>query len=81
MIIAKITKLTARFVNISQGDSHIYVSHIKSVKEQIDRVPYIFPTLLLPEFETIEDVEKLSHEDFKLINYIYHPAIKADMVP
>jgi dihydrofolate reductase/thymidylate synthase len=81
MIIAQIVKLTPRFVNISQGDSHIYAGHIDCVKEQIKRVPYLFPSLLLPKFETIEEVEKLSHEDFKLINYIYHPAIKADMVP
>lgn len=81
MIIAQITKLTPRYVNISQGDSHIYASHIDSVKEQLTRIPYTFPELLLPPFETLEEVEKLSFTDFKLSNYKSYPTIKVDMVP
>ena len=39
MIISQITNLIPRFVNISQGDSHIYGEHIYAVKEQILRIP------------------------------------------
>ena len=80
MIIAKITKLVPRYVNISQGDSHIYGQHVESIKLQIDRIPYCFPIIKLPEFNNIEDVEKLTFTDFILENYKYYPTIKMDMI-
>ena len=80
MIIAQITNLFPRFVNISQGDSHIYGEHIDAIKEQILRIPYVFPKLILPEFTSIEDVEKLSYSDFKLENYNSYPNIKRPMI-
>ena len=81
MIISQITNLIPRFVNISQGDSHIYGEHIDAVKEQILRIPYVFPKLILPEFETLEEVEKMTFNDFKLENYLYYPTIKMSMIP
>jgi dihydrofolate reductase/thymidylate synthase len=81
MIISQITNLIPRFVNISQGDSHIYGEHIDAVKEQILRIPYVFPKLILPEFETLEEVEKMTFNDFKLENYLYYPTIKMPMIP
>lgn len=80
MIIAQITDLIPRFVNISQGDSHIYGEHIDAIKEQILRVPYVCPKLILPEFETLEEVEKMTFNDFKLENYLYYPTIKMPMI-
>ena len=81
MIISQITNLIPRFVNISQGDSHIYGEHIDAVKEQILRIPYVFPKRILPEFETLEEVEKMTFNDFKLENYLYYPTIKMPMIP
>ena len=80
MIIAQITNLVPRFVNISQGDSHIYGEHIDAIKEQISRIPYTFPKLILPKFELIEEVEKLTYSDFKLENYNSYPTIKREMI-
>jgi thymidylate synthase len=80
MIIAQITNLVPRFVNISQGDSHIYGEHINAIREQILRIPYVFPKLILPEFTSIEDVEKLTYSDFKLENYNSYPTIKRPMI-
>lgn len=79
-IIAKITKLTPRYVNISLGDVHIYGNHEKAVQEQIMRIPFVFPTIELPEIKELEDIEKASWTDFKLENYSFHPSIKAEMV-
>jgi len=79
-IIAKITKLTPRYVNISLGDVHVYGNHEKAVQEQITRMPFVFPTIELPEIKELEDIEKASWTDFKLKNYSFHPSIKAEMV-
>jgi dihydrofolate reductase/thymidylate synthase len=80
MIIAKITNLTPRYFNLSLGDAHIYETHIGSVNEQIKRMPYIFPKIQLPEFNTLEEVEKFTYKDFKLIDYQSYESIKAEMV-
>lgn len=80
MIIAKITNLTPRYLNITLGDVHIYSPHIEVVEKQIKKMPYLFPTIELPEFSTLEQVEKLNFTDFKINNYNYHPTIKVDMI-
>jgi dihydrofolate reductase/thymidylate synthase len=80
MIIAKLTNLTPRYMNLTMGDAHIYADHIEPIKLQLERLPYTFPTLILPEFKTLEDVEKLKFEDFKLIDYKYYATIKMPMI-
>jgi len=80
IIIAKLTNLIPRYFNLSLGDVHIYKEHIESVEEQLNRFPYLWPNIILPEFTTLEEVEKLTYEDFKLKNYYYYPSIKANMV-
>lgn len=80
MIISKLTNLTPRYVNISMGDTHIYKEHIDGIKKQIERIPYVFPKIILPEFTTLEEVEKLTYEDFNLIEYNYYPTIKMPMI-
>jgi dihydrofolate reductase/thymidylate synthase len=80
IIIAKLTRLKPRYINISMGDVHIYSEHIDAVEEQIKRRPYNFPNIIIPDFKTLEDVEKLTYEDFKLENYKYHPIIKKSMI-
>ena len=81
IIIAQITNKKPRYLNMSMGDTHIYENHIKSVKEQIERIPYIFPIIKFPNFSSLKEVEKLTFEDFELLNYNYYPSIKATMVP
>lgn len=62
------------------GDTHIYNNHIDSVKTQLLRDPYLFPKLYLDkEISTIEDMEKLQFEDFRIENYNHHPTISAKM--
>jgi dihydrofolate reductase/thymidylate synthase len=79
MIIAKLTNLVPRYFNLTLGDAHLYSNHIEGVLEQIERIPYVFPIIKLPEFETLEEVEKLSCESFKVQNYNYYPTIKMEM--
>jgi dihydrofolate reductase/thymidylate synthase len=80
MLIAKLTNLIPRYFNISLGDAHIYGTHIEAVNEQIKRIPFVFTKLELPEFKTLEEVEKLTYKDFILVDYKCYDTIKATMV-
>ncbi len=80
MIIAKLTNKIPRYFNLSLGDSHIYSNHIEPLLEQCKRMPYTFPKLLLPEFTTLEEVEKFTFKDFKLEDYMSYPTIKMEMI-
>ena len=61
------------------GDAHIYKNSIEQAKEQISREPKKLPSLIMPNIESIEDLETLSIDDFILDGYDSHPAIKAPM--
>jgi thymidylate synthase len=59
------------------GDVHIYKNHINQVIDQLQRQPYELPTLKLnPE---IKSVFNFKMSDIELIDYKYHPPIKAQM--
>ena len=75
-IIAKITDKKPGRIIINIGDGHIYSDHIEQVKEQLNRKPYQFPILNIPDIKNIESYEL---SDFSLLGYKFHPTIKADM--
>jgi len=79
-IISQLTGLKPGIVNLIMGDYHIYQEHIDQVFEQIKRIPKKLPTLQIPNFETLEQVEKSKFEDYKIINYDSYPVIKAKMI-
>lgn len=57
------------------GDAHIYSNHLEQVDLQLTRTPNPLPTLKLnPERKRLED---FVYEDFELLNYQHHAAIKA----
>lgn len=57
------------------GDCHIYENHREQVALQLSRQPYPYPTLQIKrQPESIFDYE---YEDFELLGYQHHPAIKA----
>lgn len=78
-IIAQITGLKVGDFVHTIGDAHIYLNHIEQVAQQIDREPRNKPTLLMPNFKTLDEVLKCKVDDFKLLGYDPHPAIKGDM--
>ncbi len=80
IIIAKLTNLEPRYFNLTLGDAHIYSNHLDPLKEQIKRMPYSSPKLIIPEFKNLEDVEKLTFEDFKLMDYKSYSTIKMSMI-
>ncbi len=79
-IIAKTVGLKAKEVIFSGGDTHCYLNHIDALKEQMKRVPNIFPTITInKKLTNIQDIENLRFEDFELKNYNPYSAIKMEM--
>lgn len=74
MMIAQVTGLkVGEFVH-TIGDAHIYNNHIEQVKLQMTREPRKLPTMKLnPDVKNIFDFK---YEDFELVDYKHHPAIK-----
>ena len=61
------------------GDTHIYNNHVSQCEELVSRIPFDPPTLSMPEFSTLEEYLHCRIEDFKLVNYKHHEAIRAPM--
>lgn len=61
----------------SGGDCHVYNNHIEAVKTLLEREPLPLPRLVLKRKPpTIFDYQ---YEDFEVVNYQYHPAIKVQI--
>ena len=79
-IVAKLTNKIPEDVIITFGDCHIYSDHSKQVNEQLSRTPFKLPKMNITNFNTIEEVEESSINDFKLSDYKCYPSIKAKMI-
>jgi thymidylate synthase len=76
-MIAHVTGLTPGRLMMVFGDAHLYVNHIEQAREQVSRTPYEYPKLWLnPE---CKEIDSFTPGDIQLIDYQYHPAIKAPM--
>ena len=75
-LIAKTIKAQVGELILTFGDVHIYNNHIEQIKEQISRKPYPLPYLDLSD---VKDIWSAQLDDIRLMNYQYHPTIKADM--
>ncbi|MGX5271017.1 thymidylate synthase [Bifidobacterium polysaccharolyticum] len=56
------------------GDCHIYDNHVEQVLEQLSRNPYPYPTMRIRKADSIFSYQ---YEDFEVVDYQCHPAIKA----
>jgi len=57
------------------GDCHVYDNHVEQVTEQLSREPYPAPTL---KISTARDsIFDYAFEDFEVVGYQHHPAIRA----
>jgi thymidylate synthase len=66
------------------GDAHIYLNHVDQVKEQLSRTEYPLPTLEIANDFILSDglnseFDLDTVDMFELVNYQYHPTIKAPM--
>jgi len=57
------------------GDTHLYLNHLEQAREQLAREPRTLPTMKLNP--AVTDLFAFRYEDFELVGYEPHPAIKA----
>ncbi len=57
------------------GDLHLYKNHLDQAREQLTREPRPLPTMKLNL--AVREIDAFRYEDFELIGYDPHPAIKA----
>ncbi len=81
---ALLTMMMAQVCNLglgdfihTTGDTHIYLNHIDQVKLQLTREPYPLPKMELNK--NIKSIFDFKYDDFNLIDYQCHPAIKAQV--
>jgi len=75
LMIAQVTGLKPGEFIHTLGDAHLYSNHLEQAHLQLTRVPRPLPSLRLnPEVKSLFDFR---YEDFELLNYDPHPAIKA----
>ena len=61
------------------GDVHLYLNHIEQAKEQINREPFELPSVVMRKACSILGEREYTTDDITLVNYEYHPAIKAPL--
>lgn len=59
----------------SFGDAHLYSNHFEQAHLQLTRTPYPLPQMKINP--AVKDIFGFRFEDFELVNYQSHPAIKA----
>ncbi|KAI0212978.1 Thymidylate synthase [Lamellibrachia satsuma] len=76
-MIAHVTGLKLGDLVHTLGDAHVYLNHIKPLKEQLKRQPNLFPTLRIKR--QVSNIEDFKYEDFEVVNYKPHPKIAMPM--
>lgn len=74
-MVAQQTDLDVGELIYTIGDAHIYLNHMDQIEEQLSREPLPLPELRISRRP--ESIFDYKFEDFELVNYEYHPAIKA----
>ena len=59
------------------GDVHLYLNHVEQANIQLSRLPRPLPQMEInPE---VEDIFGFTYDDFTLVGYDPHPAIRAEV--
>jgi thymidylate synthase len=79
---ALLTHMIAQQVNLkvgdfvwTGGDCHLYLNHLEQADLQLSRTPYPLPQLKIKRKP--DSLFEYTYEDFEIIDYRYHAAIKA----
>lgn len=57
------------------GDAHLYTNHVEQAKLQLSRTPYPYPKLRIKRRPA--SLFDYDLDDFEVVDYVHHPAIKA----
>jgi thymidylate synthase len=77
LMIAQVTGLKPGDFVHTLGDAHLYLNHREQAELQLSRTPRTLPTLRLNPART--SLFDFVYEDFELLNYDPHPAIRAQV--
>jgi thymidylate synthase len=77
MMVAQVTGLVPGEFIHTLGDAHLYSNHIEQAKLQLSREPKPLPTMIINQ--EVKSLFDFKYEDFQLIGYDPHPAIKAEV--
>jgi thymidylate synthase len=75
MMMAQVTGYKLGEFIHTTGDTHIYKNHFDQVNLQLTREPRALPQMKINP--AVKDIFAFKFEDFELVNYDPHPAIKA----
>lgn len=75
MMVAQVCDMDAGDFVHSFGDVHLYKNHFEQAELQLNRKPFPLPQMKINA--EVKDIFDFKFEDFELINYQAHPAIKA----
>lgn len=87
-LFARLTGNTPKYLTLMIADAHIYENHLSAVEEQLKRVPFARPKLVIsdrvPDFSKTgiyepEWLDKIEPSDFVLEGYEHHPLLTAPM--
>lgn len=77
MMMAQVTGLQPGEFIHTLGDAHLYSNHLEQTNLQLSREPRPMPVMKMnPEVKSLFDFK---YEDFELVGYDPHPAIKAEV--
>ena len=74
-MIAQVSGLQPGDFILTLGDVHVYLNHLDQVQTQLSRDPYPLPTMKLNPARN--DLFDFGFEDYELLDYQCHPAIRA----
>jgi len=75
MMIAQVCDMDLGDFVWTGGDTHLYSNHFEQAQLQLTRTPFPLPQMKINP--AVKDIFGFCFEDFELINYQCHPAIKA----
>jgi thymidylate synthase len=76
-MVAQVTGLKAHEFIWTGGDVHIYHNHFDQVNELLSRSEFDLPQIRINS--CVKNIDDFIEEDFEVLNYQCHPAIKADV--
>lgn len=75
MMVAQVTGLKLGDFVHTFGDCHLYLNHLEQAREQLSRQPRVLPRMVInPD---VTNLFEFKYDDFSLVGYDPHPAIKA----
>lgn len=87
-LVGRLTGYTPKWLSVSMADAHIYVNQLDMVNEQLRRIPYKAPKLVIsdrvPDFAKTgkyepEWLDRVEPGDFSLEGYEHHAPLTAAM--